>query len=46
MKALLDTSAELNTITRATANDAMLPIATLPSGMQNAMIVTVNRSTK
>jgi hypothetical protein len=46
MKALLNTGAELNTMTRAAADDAMLPIATLPCGMQNAMMVTANGSTE
>lgn len=44
MKALLDTGAELNTMTRAAADDAMLPIATLPFGMKNAMMVSANGS--
>jgi hypothetical protein len=46
MKALLDTGAELNTMTRAAANNAMLLIATLPCGMQNAIMVTANGSTE
>jgi hypothetical protein len=46
MKALLDTGAELNTMTRAAADDAMLLIATLLSGMRNAMMVTANGSTE
>jgi hypothetical protein len=46
MKALLDIGAELNTMTRAAADDAMLLIATLLCGMRNAMMVTANGSTE
>jgi hypothetical protein len=43
---LLDSGAELNTIKRATAEKAMLPITSMPKSMRSAKIVSANGSTK
>ncbi|KAI8933526.1 hypothetical protein NX059_002628 [Plenodomus lindquistii] len=42
---LLDTGAELNTVRRETADEAQLPISTLPREMKNAKMVSANGST-